>query len=178
MFINPKRRTASGFTLIELMVSTALGAIAMAFVMSVTLYTGRSIASLTDSVHLSNDSRAVIDRMSQKIREAEEVTAYSTNSITVDTGGTNLTYSFLADERMLIEIENNVTNVLLDNCKSLQFDLYKRNPITNSFEQFPSTDTLSEAKLVRVAWTSESIQIGKGKGSSELMSSKIVLRSK
>lgn len=178
MFINPNRRAASGFTLIELMVSSALGAIAVAFIMSVTFYTGRSIASLTDSVHLSNDSRAVIDRMSQKIRQAEEVTAYATNSITVDTGGTNLTFSFLEDERKLIEIENNVTNVLLDNCTSLQFDLYKRNPVTNSFEQFPSADTLSEAKLVRVAWTCESIRIGKAKGSAELMSSKIVLRSK
>src|SRR5688500_13538161 len=126
MFINPNfsnRPAASGFTLIELLVSTAIGAIAMAFIMSVTFYTGRSIASLTDSVHLSNDSRAVIDRMSQKIREAEEVTAYATNSITVDVGGgSNLTYSFLENERMLIEIENNATNVLLDNCTSLQLD--------------------------------------------------------
>jgi hypothetical protein len=79
---------------------------------------------------------------------------------------------------MLVEIENNTTNVLLDNCISLQFDLYKRNPVTNSFDQFPAADTLTEAKLVRVAWTCESKSVGKSTGSSELVSSKIVLRSK
>src|SRR5688572_18635666 len=108
MFIKAKRRTAGAFTLIETMVSSAIGAIIVASIMSVSFYTGRSIASLTDSVCLSNDSRQVIDRMSQKIRQSEAVTAYSTNSITVNAGGgTNLTYSYLEDERMLVEIENN-----------------------------------------------------------------------
>lgn len=178
MFIKAKQRSAVGFTLIEMMVATGIGSMVIALIMGVSFYTGRSIASLTDSVHLSNDSRQVIDRMSQKIRQALAVTDYATNAITVNYLGTNLTYAFLEDDRTMIEIENGTTNILLENCSSLRFDLFRRNPITNSFDQFPAADTLAEAKLVRVSWTCESIGVGKSTGSSELVSSKIVLRSK
>lgn len=178
MFIKALQRSRAGFTLIEVMVSTAIGSLVIGLIMGVSFYTGRSIASLTDSVALSNDSREVIDRMSQKIRQAIAVTAYATNSITVTYMGTNLTYAFVEDDGTLIEVENTTTNVLLEDCTSLRFDLYRRNPITNSFDQFPAADTLAEAKLVRVSWTCESQAVGKGSGSSELVSSKIVLRSK
>ena len=181
MFIKPLQRIqrrAAGFTLIETLVASAIGAIAMTAVMGVTFYTGRTVASLADSVALNNDSRSVIDRISQRIRQAQEVTAYSTNSITVLVSSNALTYSYVPGEGKLYEIENSTTNVLLANCTSLVFDLYRRNPMTNSFDQFPATDDIDEAKLVRVKWTCESSRPGKAAGSSELISSKIVLRSK
>lgn len=178
MFIKPPQRSTAGFTLIEMMVASAIGSLVVGLIMGVSFFTGRSIASLTDSVHLSNDSRQVIDRMSQKIRQAVAVTAYSTNAITVNFLGTNLTYAFLEDERQLVEIENTTTTVLLNDCTSLRFDLFRRNPVTNSFDQFPAADTIAEAKLVRVSWTCQSQRIGKAHGASELVSSKIVLRSK
>ena len=178
MFIKPLQCRSRGFTLIETLVASAIGAIAMTAVMAVTFYTGRSVASLADSVALNNDSRSVIDRVSQRIRQAEEVTAYSTNSITVMVSSNALTYSWVPAESKLYEIENSVTNTLLENCTSLVFDLFRRNPMTNSFDQFPATDNIAEAKLVRIKWTCESIRPGKAAGSSELISSKIVLRSK
>ncbi len=178
MFIKPLPRRATGFTLIETLVASAIGAIAMTAVMTVTFYTGRTVASLADSVALNNDSRSVIDRISQRIRQAEDVTAYTTNSITVMVSTNALTYSYVPAQSKLYEIENSVTNVLLENCTSLVFDLFRRNPMTNSFDQFPATDNINEAKLVRIKWTCESRRPGKAAGSSELISSKIVLRSK
>ena len=178
MFIKPLQRRAAGFTLIETLVASAIGAIVMTVVMTVTFYTGRTVASLADSVALNNDSRSVIDRISQKIRQAEDVTAYTSNSITVMVSSNALTYTYVPAESKFYEIENSVTNVLLENCTSLLFDLYRRNPMTNSFDQFPATDNIAEAKLVRIKWTCRSIAPGKAAGSSELISSKIVLRSK
>jgi prepilin-type N-terminal cleavage/methylation domain-containing protein len=181
MFIKPLQRRhgrGAGFTLLETMVASAIGGIVMTALMAVTFYTGRSVASLADSVALNNDSRSVIDRISQKIRQAEEVTAYSTNSITVNISSNALTYAYVPADAKLYEIENSVTNVLLENCTSLVFDLYRRNPITNSFDQFPATDNIAEAKLVRIKWTCRSKGQDTATGSSELISSKIVLRSK
>ena len=184
MFIKPlqrqqrRQRAAAGFTLLETLVASAIGAVVMSAVMAVTFYTGRSVASLADSVALNNDSRSVIDRMSQRIRQAEDVTAYTTNSITVMVASNALTYAWIPAESRLLEIENSVTNTLLENCRELVFEIYRRNPVTNSFDQFPATDNIAEAKLVRVKWTCESSRPGKAAGSSELISSKIVLRSK
>jgi prepilin-type N-terminal cleavage/methylation domain-containing protein len=168
----------SGFTLVEMMVVMALIGIAMGMLLGASFYTGRSIASLTDSVTLGMQSRSVIDRMSQKLRQAEAVTAFTTTSITVTSGGPNLSYTFTPSTRRLTEVENGTSKVLLKNCDSLIFDLYKRNPLTNSFDQFPAASVLSEAKLVRVSWACSSKSIGKSTGSSELVSAKIVLRTK
>ncbi|HVK57379.1 MAG TPA: prepilin-type N-terminal cleavage/methylation domain-containing protein [Candidatus Kapabacteria bacterium] len=179
MFIDPKKRIKSrGFTLVEVLIGCALGGMALALVMGASFYTGRSMASLTDSVNLGGQSRSVIDLMSQKIRQAERVTAFSSNSITVTISGANLTYQFIPRDRALLEIENNTTNKVLENCKSLQFELYRRNPITNSFNQFSADNNIAEAKLVRVSWTCETERLGKSDGASELVSSKIVLRSR
>ena len=178
MFIDPKARARAGFTLVELMVGIALLGLAMGMLLGASFYTGRSIASLTDSVQLSMQSRTVIDRMSQKLRQAEAVTAFTTNSITVTAGGTNLSYTYSPGTRKLTEVDNGVSKVLLRNCDSLLFELYKRNPLTNSFDQFPAADVLSEAKLVRVSWACTSQGPGKSTGSSELVSAKIVLRVK
>jgi prepilin-type N-terminal cleavage/methylation domain-containing protein len=167
-----------GFTLVEVMVVTALIGIAAVMLLGASFYTGRSIASLTDSVALSMQSRSVIDRMSQKLRQAEAVTAFTTKSITVTSGGTNLSYTFSPGTHRLTETENGASKVLLENCDSLMFELYKRNPLTNSFDQFPAANVLSEAKLVRVSWACTSKGLGKSTGSSELVSAKIVLRVK
>jgi prepilin-type N-terminal cleavage/methylation domain-containing protein len=172
----PGRR--SGFTLVEVMVVVALIAISMGMLLGASFYTGRSIASLTDSVTLGMQSRSVIDRMSMKLRQAEAVTAFATNSITVTSGGTNLSYTFTPGNRRLTEVENGTSTVLLDSCQTLFFELYKRNPVTNSFDQFPAANVLSEAKLVRVSWACSSTGLGKSTGSSELVSAKIVLRVK
>lgn len=178
MFIKIPNRTAAGFSLLEVLLACTLGGMALTLVMGASFYTGRTVASLTDSVNLSIQSRSMIDRMSQKIRQAQDVTEFQTSAITVVVGGTNLTYRFVPNEKKLLEIENAVTNTVLENCSQLKFELFRRNPINNSFNQFPADNTLTEAKLVRVSWVCESQGVGQAKGASELVSSKIVLRSR
>jgi type II secretory pathway pseudopilin PulG len=178
MYIKPKKSSTAGFTLVEMLIAGALGGMVMALVLGTSFYTGRTVAALTDSVNLSIQSRAVIDRMSQRIRQAEDVTAFTSHTISVTIDGAPLTYQFLPESKTLLEIENTTTNTLLENCKSLQFELFKRNTLTNTFNQFSADNTLSEAKLVRVSWTCETDGVGKAEGASELVSSKIVLRAK
>jgi hypothetical protein len=176
--INKRRRRAAGFTMIEMMLSSGLGLLVMATTMGVSLYTSQSIASLTDSVNLNTQSRLVIDRMSKKIRQATAVTSFSPSFITVEYEGTALTYAYIAQTGRLVEIQDRRTVILLENCSSLTFELFKRNPVTNSFDQFPASTVLNEAKLVRVSWLCETRNLGKRLGSSEMISAKIVLRSK
>src|SRR5688500_5692438 len=103
MFIKTKQPRNRGASILETLVACAIGVLAISMLMGSTFYTGRSLASLTDSVNLGGQSRSVVDRMSQKIRQADDVTAFSTNSVTVLVGGTNLTYTYQPDTKQLLE---------------------------------------------------------------------------
>ena len=72
-----KLSRSAGFTLIELMVASVIGVLLLAVCLSLTLYTTRSIASLTDTVDLNARSRHAIDYMSKKLRQASAVTSFS-----------------------------------------------------------------------------------------------------
>lgn len=173
-----KRTRRAAFTLVELLISVAIASLLMIVCLSLSLYTTRSIASLTESVDLGARSRYAIDRMSQKLRQASSVKSFSPSSVSVVFKGKTLTYTYDATDKTLVEIDQVSTNTLLDNCEKLTFTLYKRVPITNSFTQFPAGTTVNEAKLIQVSWDTSRSLVGRQSGSAEMASARIVLRSK
>jgi prepilin-type N-terminal cleavage/methylation domain-containing protein len=175
---NPRHRRQAGFTLVELMVAAALSGLLLAVCASLTLYTARGIASVTDSVDLNARSRLAIDRMSQKLRQASGVKSFSPTAVTVTFNGRPLSYTYLADRRVLVENDAGVTNTLVENCDRLTFNYYKRNPMTNSFNQFPILTATNEAKVIQVNWFCSRTLVGKKSGAAEMVSAKIVLRAK
>jgi hypothetical protein len=173
-----RRSQSAGFTLIEVLIASGLGTLVLGVLLSASLYTNRTLYAMMDSSHLGSDSRYAIDRMSQKIRQAGAVTAYTTNSVSFDYLGGALSYVYEPVSGTLLEVDHGNKRVLLQNCESLAFELYKRNPITNSFDQYSATGAINEAKLVKVKWFCKTIRAGRDAGSSEMISAKIVLRTK
>src|SRR5688500_17301784 len=151
-FTNPHRRRRVGFTLVELLVAAGLSGLLLAVCASLTLYTARGIASVTDSVDLNARSRLAIDRMSQKLRQASAVKDFSLTSVAVTYNGSPLSYTYYAYSKALVENEAGVTNTLVENCERLTFNYYKRNPMTNSFNQFPALTATNEVKVIQVNW--------------------------
>lgn len=173
-----RRRPQAGFTLVELLIASGLAGILMAVCLSLGLFTSRSIASMTDSVDLNARSRYAIDRMSKKLRQASVVKSFSPTSVAVTYGGTALSYTYRADRKTLVEIDGGRTNNLLQNCDSLTFSFYKRNPVTNTFNQFPVLTATNEAKVIQVQWHCSRTRVGKKDGATDMVSAKIVLRAK
>lgn len=171
-----QRRRQTGFTLVELLVASGIGGMIAVMLLAVTFHTSRSVYCLTDSVGMNSQSRYAIDRMSQKLRQATNVTDFSANSLSVKYKGRALSYSVV--NGTLTEIDNGATKQLVKNCTALNFSLYKRNPITNSFNQFPTLTATNEAKVVQVSWQCSSTLVGRTAGTGEEFSAKIVLRSK
>jgi len=173
-----KRPQRAAFTLVELLISMGIASLLMLACFSLSLYTTRSIASLTDAVDLGARSRYAIDRMSQKLRQASVIKSFSPASVSVVFKGKTLTYTYDATNKKLVEKnEQGVETPLLENCENLKFTLYKRAPITNSFSQFPA-GSLSEGKLIHVSWDTSRTLVGRQSGSAEMASARIVLRSK
>lgn len=172
------RHRRNGFTLLELLIASSIGLMFMAVVLSLVFYTTRSIAAMTDSVVLSSRGRHAIDRMSKKLRQARVMNSFSATSVTVTYNGLPLTYAYQAGPKTLLEIENGSTNTLLQNCDELAFAFYKRNPVGNSFNQFPILTATNEAKVIQVKWKCRTDRIGKADGEAQMDSARIVLRVK
>src|SRR5438309_12008786 len=61
--------------LVELMVATGVGSIVLAAMMSLTFFSARSFAAVTNYVELDARSRSAIDKMSQEIRQTDGLAA-------------------------------------------------------------------------------------------------------
>ena len=177
-FTEPRSARRAGFTLVELMVAMALSGLVLAVALSLSLYTSRTIASMTDSVDLNARSRHAIDRMSQKLRQISVVKSFSPTAISVTYLGNPLTYTYNPAAKTLVENDAGRVNTLLEDCDTLAFSLYKRNPLTNSFNQFPVLTLTNEAKVIQVSWRCSRSLLGRESGSAEMVSARIVLRVK
>ena len=175
---NSRRPRQAGFTLVELLVTAGLGGLAMAVFLSLSLFTARGIASMTNSVDLNARSRHAIDRMSKKLRQTSSVKSLSANSVSVVYNGIPLTYTYQSNKKTLVETEGSKITTLLRNCDDLAFSFYKRNPVTNSFNQFPIDTSPAEMKVIEVRWRCSTKLLGNAAGSADIVTAKIVVRSK
>jgi prepilin-type N-terminal cleavage/methylation domain-containing protein len=166
-----------GVTLIELMVSVAIGAIIISAVAYLSFYNARSMAALSNYVDLDQDSRQALDLMTREIRQADLLRSYSTNDITLDTDGStnNLRFYHDADSRETRIQKNGVTVTLLTECDEFRVSIFGRNNVGSTFSQFPATNATS-AKMVRFNWTCSRTILGASVNTESIQSAKIVIR--
>jgi len=163
---------------VELLIASGLAGLFLGVCLSLTFFTARSIASVTDSVDLNARSRHAIDRMGQKLRQASTVKSFSPTSVSLVYDGRSLVYTYNPNDKTLVENDGGNRTTLLEDCESLAFSFYKRNPLTNSFNQFPVLTATNEAKVVQVNWRCSRDLVGKTSGSAEMVSAKFVIRAK
>lgn len=148
---SPRRRRA--FTLVEVMVATALSLMAVTVMALVAYFTSRSFVAATNYTDMALLSRMALDNMSRTIRQSRQVTAYSTNSITLlDANGNSVQYTLNPATGTLISVVGGATNTYLTSCNSLQFWIYQRTPKSNSLSCYTPA-YVTNAKLVQVTWS-------------------------
>ncbi len=173
-----KRRLRTGFTLVELMVTVAIGSIVLGGLAALMFYTGRSFAALVNYVDLDSYSRNALDTMSREIRQTRRlVSGTSTRLEFEDFDGGSLIYEYNADARTLTRTRNGVTNAepLLKECNFLQFSMYQRNPVNGKYDQYP-TATAAQCKLVQLRWICSRDLIKSRRNTESVQSAKIVIR--
>lgn len=146
-----KQRCAA-FTLVELMIATALGVLGTAAVLSYIVFSARSCNALDNYFDLNLKTQLAVDQMSQQIRQVQNLTAYSTTNLTFqDYDGGVLQYNYDPVGQMLTRTKNGARQTLLTGCNSLQFSLYQRTPLSNTFEAY-STSTSTNTKVIQLSW--------------------------
>jgi len=178
-------------TLVEVMVSVAVGSIILALGGSLWLFGSRSFAAMGNYADLDAKSRKALDLMSRDIRQATRVTGFQNSgttkwlTVTNATQGTAITYTWNAAPRTLVcEKTSEPAQVYLTECDRWDFDLFQRAPQKGgSYVFFPATNTagaydLSICKLINMTWKCSRTILGSKVNTESVQTAQVVLRNK
>ncbi len=158
MFTSLRQFRRRAFTLMEVMIAMGILSVVMASMASFFLFSLRSGAGLGNYALLDQANREAMDRMTREIRQAREITGFSTNppSITILNGdNTEVTYAFHPETHtMTRNSSDGERTLLLENCSLLQFTMYQRNPSNATFGVFPvaSNNWRRTGKMIQLTW--------------------------
>jgi hypothetical protein len=163
-------------TLFELMVAIAVGGILLTAVLSLSVYSGRSLAGLANYVALNSDSRIALDRMTREIRQSGSLTGYQTNRLAfIDFDGQPLVYEYQPAERVLIRTKMDQKEILLEDCDNVKFEIFKRNPIKGSYDHALATNAVS-SKVISMSVTCSRTVLGVKMTTEGIQTAKVVIR--
>ncbi len=183
------RRGGGGFTLLEVLVASAIGSMVLAGVATLTLYGARSLAALTNYTQLDRSGRYTLDYLSREIRQSTRVTGFSSNasvrSLTFTNAdkGATLTLAWNAAQRTLNITNNGLGFKALNGCDDWKFSLYQRTPLITptNILFYPATNSagvidLSVCKVVSMSWKCSRKILQQKVNTENAQSAQIVLR--
>ncbi|WP_269538927.1 PilW family protein [Cerasicoccus fimbriatus] len=123
-------KRTKGFTIMEIMISTALLGFLMAGLVSTFVFMLRSSVSLGNYADMNRDGTYFLERFGREIRMTSNVITAADNSFTIDvdsTSGTErITYSYLSSSGELVRVNNTTSSkkVMLDNISGIKIEYY------------------------------------------------------
>ncbi len=170
------RRADTAFTLVEVLVASGLALVVLSAFAMLSLFSGRSFVAMTNYVDLDQSGQLALDRMSREIRQARQLTGYSSNSLTfADADSQPLQFTYDPASRTLARSSGGQTNVLLTGCDSLQFSTYQQTVISNTFDAYDPA-YVTNSRLIQVTWTCSRTILGAKANTESVQSAKITLR--
>lgn len=185
MYFSATQNKRRGWTLVEMMVATAVFSIAALAVGSLFMFSMRSLASLGNYAALDQQNRHAMDILTKELRESILIQNYQTNAtsatLSLLNGNTQaVVYSFNRNNKQMVRQINGVSQILLTNCDLLQFQLFTREPNTNTpYEFFPSAtgNWSNSVKLVQLTWrTAKTLNPTTRINSEDVQTARIVIR--
>jgi hypothetical protein len=153
-----------------------LASLLFAALAAVYLYSARSFVDLGNYMEMDGNARQALDVMSADIRQADGISAYSTNGLTLKVGTNELAYSFDAGQRRVNRRFASVTRPLLTDCDDVRYDVFDRNPTNGVYDYYPESTGATNCKLVQVTVLCTRSIFGHKANSTTLQTAKIVIR--
>jgi prepilin-type N-terminal cleavage/methylation domain-containing protein len=180
MFIRPVTKSACGYTLPEMSIAMGIFGLVGLALASAFLFSVKSFASLGNYAILDQANRQALDQLTREIRQARQVTAFSTNSITIVNGdAVAVTYLFRpAAKQLMRTASDGSTKVLLQDCNLITFRLFQRNPIGGTYDIYPaaSGNWHQTVKVVQLAWRTSRTTLNGLVQSESVQTARIVIR--
>ncbi len=168
-----------GVTLPEMMVGTGVGSLVLMMIALVFASSSRSFSAIGNYISMDQKSRNALDQMTRDIRRAKDLITFSTNQLVFNYAGTtNLTIRWDPSSRQLVQWKtgDTRTNILLSECDSLQFSMYKNIPLPGG--GFTNTTSTAEGKSISVAWKCSRTILGKKVDTEDMQQALIAIRNK
>jgi len=169
----------AGFTLVEMLVTMAVGSLVLVVIGSLMVFTTRSFIALGNYNDLDQASRNALDMISRDIRQTKALKSFSSTKTAAqltfqDKDNTDLTYVWDSNGRNLVRIKGAQRTILLEQCDSLRFGISQRNP-SNNFNFYPASGPAT-AKLIDVSWTCSRQILQQKVNTESVQTAKIVIR--
>ena len=174
------KKGRAAFTLVELLVVSAVGLVVLLATLSFFTFSSRSCVALNNYLDLHYRNRMALDKMSREIRQVNDLTGYSSTNLTFqDYDGATLQYIYDPQARALTRIKasQNETNLLLTECDYLQFSIFQRTPSNDTFQPY-STTTVANTKVIELTWNCSRTIMGSKANTESMQSAKVVIRRK
>ena len=155
-----RRRSRSGFKLIEFMIAVVVGTLVLAVVMSLYIFGLRSFGAIGNYTLMDSNSRQALDLMLREIRQASVVLGYQTNgtvhwlSVSDTSSSPAVVDTFAWDSStngFTWAKTGQATRTLLTGCTNWSFACFVRAPLTNGV--FIETTNLARTKLINMSWS-------------------------
>lgn len=185
MFIKLSAKWKRAFTLVEVLVSTAILGIVGVAICSVYMTTTRAFISLANYAQLDQINRNAMDYITREIRQAREVVSVTTNSngqiisvAMINFDGATVNYTFDSGGKRFTRwaSDGSGTKTLLSNCKLLQFNVYQRTAITNKFDEYPQLGPNDAIQVVQLTWQASKSAMGGIANSENIQTARVVIR--
>ena len=181
MYIKRSNRPRRAFTLVEMMVASGLFSIAALALLSIYLYSVRAFHTLANYAELDQINRNALETVTKELRQADRVTGFTTNSVSfINVDGHSVSYYFndTADTLVRNDTTTGDNKVLVSSCSLINFEVFQRNNISNTFDQYPAaTNNWSETvKVVRMTWKARRTILGTQRVSEDIQTARVVLR--
>lgn len=107
------RRRRAGFSLVEVMVSAAIGAGLLAAVLSTFLFVGRSGANLRNYSDMETQARKALEMFAEDVRQASAITWHSSTSLTLTVNSAAIGYAYNVNAATFTRTTSSGTTTLI-----------------------------------------------------------------
>ena len=171
-----RSKKQAGVVLVDMLVGLGIAGIVMAALMSLSLSSARSFATMTNYSEMASDSRQVLDTISREIRNSKGVVDCTGDSITfLDSMTNSISIFYDQPSRTVLRKAGGVENVILQGCDSMKWESFQRTPKGGSYEGYLASRP-ELCKLVQVTWVCSRTLLGKRMHTETVQSAKIVIR--
>jgi len=136
----------------------------------------RAVAFLTNAVDLDAKNRLAIDRMSREIRGCDRVDSAWSNGLVLRVGTNLTTFEYHPVKRELVRDDPDTgTEVYLKGCDYVRFDLFRRNRLSDRYDNYPVATT-TNCKIVQISWVCSRRLLGFKANTGRMQSARVVIR--
>lgn len=168
------KRGVAGETMASLLIALGLGGLVLAIAAGVYLYSTRSFVDLGNYMEMDGNARNALDVMSADIRQADGISSYASNALSLRFGTNVMSYTL--NQRTLSRTYESAARTLLTDCDGVRYDVFLRNLTNGIYDSFPNATNATNSKLVEVTVLSTRSILGRKANSTTLQSARVVMR--